>query len=52
MTCEVNIEPPNPASLAFHARMGFDRVGEQSTKGGEVVVALLAAPVSAGATAE
>ena len=52
VTCEVNIEPPNPASLAFHARMGFDRVGEQSTKGGEVVVALLAAPVSAGATAE
>ncbi|MFD1714360.1 GNAT family N-acetyltransferase [Amnibacterium flavum] len=46
VTCEVNIEPPNPQSLAFHARMGFERVGEQPTKGGEVVVALLAAPVA------
>ena len=43
--CEVNIDPPNPESLAFHARMGFERVGEQGTKGGTVVVALLAAPV-------
>lgn len=45
VTCEVNIEPPNPSSLAFHARLGFERVGEQSTKGGAFVVALLAAPV-------
>lgn len=45
VTCEVNIEPPNPESLAFHARMGFERVGEQSTKGSAFVVALLAAPV-------
>jgi len=43
--CEVNIDPPNPESLAFHARMGFERVGEQATKGGSVEVALLAAPV-------
>ena len=43
--CEVNIQPPNPQSLAFHARMGFQRVGEQETKGGTVEVALLAAPV-------
>jgi hypothetical protein len=27
--------------------MGFVRVGEQPTKGGDVVVALLAAPVAA-----
>jgi predicted GNAT superfamily acetyltransferase len=45
---EVNLEPPNPGSLAFHARMGFERVGEQPTKDGTVVVALLAAPVTAG----
>jgi uncharacterized protein len=44
---EVNLEPPNPGSLAFHARMGFERVGEQPTKDGAVVVALLAAPVPA-----
>jgi predicted GNAT superfamily acetyltransferase len=42
--CEVNVEPPNPGSLAFHARLGFEEVGRQSTKGGSVVVALLAKP--------
>jgi predicted GNAT superfamily acetyltransferase len=40
--CEVNLDPPNPGSLAFHARLGFERVGEQVTKGGAVTVALLA----------
>lgn len=39
--CEVNLDPPNPGSLAFHARLGFERVGEQPTKGGSVTVALL-----------
>ena len=43
--CEVNVEPPNPGSLAFHTRIGFVEVGRQSTKGGANVVALLAAPV-------
>jgi predicted GNAT superfamily acetyltransferase len=43
VTCEVNLDPPNPESLAFHARLGFARVGEQETKGGSVTVALLAA---------
>ena len=45
VTCEVNLEPPNPASLAFHARLGFRQVGEQVTKGGSVRVALLARAV-------
>jgi len=45
VTCEVNLDPPNPGSLAFHARLGFVQVGTQATKGGSVVVALLAAPV-------
>lgn len=27
VVCEVNSEPPNPASDAFHARMGFAEVG-------------------------
>jgi hypothetical protein len=31
--------------LVFHARLGFERVGEQATKGGSVTVALLAAPI-------
>ncbi|WP_307807377.1 GNAT family N-acetyltransferase [Naasia sp. SYSU D00948] len=45
VTCEVNLQPPNPESLAFHSRLGFERVGEQDTKGGQYTVALLAAPV-------
>ena len=45
--CEVNVEPPNPGSLAFHGRLGFREVGRQSTKGGTVVVALLAREVAA-----
>jgi predicted GNAT superfamily acetyltransferase len=45
VTCEVNLDPPNPESLAFHARLGFERVGEQETKNGSVTVALLAATV-------
>jgi predicted GNAT superfamily acetyltransferase len=45
VTCEVNLDPPNPRSLAFHERLGFAQIGTQSTKGGTVTVALLAAPV-------
>lgn len=48
VTCEVNLDPPNPASLAFHERLGFRSVGTQATKGGAVTVTLLAAPVDAG----
>ena len=39
--CEVNIEPPNPGSAAFHARFGFQSVGQQSTEGGTKQVDLL-----------
>ncbi len=45
VTCEVNLDPPNPESLAFHSRLGFERIGEQETKNGRVTVALLAATV-------
>lgn len=47
VTCEVNLDPPNPESLAFHGRLGFQQVGEQVTKDGSVRVALLAAWVDA-----
>jgi predicted GNAT superfamily acetyltransferase len=50
VTCEVNVDPPNPGSLAFHQRLGFQEVGRQATKGGAVTVALLAAPVDAPGT--
>lgn len=29
ITCEYNIEPPNPASRAFRARFGFKEIGTQ-----------------------
>lgn len=41
VTCEVNLDPPNPGSSAFHARLGFRRVGELDTKDGTVRVELL-----------
>jgi predicted GNAT superfamily acetyltransferase len=28
MVCEVSLDPPNPASLAFHERLGFTAAGE------------------------
>ncbi|TFD84938.1 GNAT family N-acetyltransferase [Cryobacterium serini] len=43
--CEVNLEPPNPGSLAFHDRLGFTEVGQLSTKEDTVVVSLLAVSV-------
>ncbi len=45
VTCEVNLEPPNPDSQAFHARMGFAEVGRQWTYDDTVQVQLLARPV-------
>jgi uncharacterized protein len=45
ITCEVNLKPENPVSLAFHNTMGFVGVGVQDTKGGEVRVQLLEAVV-------
>ena len=40
-TCEVNLRPRNDGSLRFHARLGFEQVGEQESKPG-LVVAMLA----------
>jgi predicted GNAT superfamily acetyltransferase len=45
VTCEVNLEPANPESLAFHGRLGFTQVGEQLTKAGTVRVALMSRPL-------
>lgn len=38
---EVNTEPPNPKSQAFHERMGFVEVGRQWTYGHTVEVQML-----------
>lgn len=43
VTCEVNVRPANPGSLAFHRRRGFVEVGQQDT--GDLRVALLVKPV-------
>ena len=41
VTAEVNVQPPNQTSLAFHAAHGFVGVGEQDTEGGTKRVRLL-----------
>ena len=35
--CEVNLDPPNPASDAFHASLGFHEVGRAAMLNGKVV---------------
>lgn len=35
--CEVNLDPPNPGSQAFHERMGFVPVGEAILANGKTV---------------
>lgn len=35
IVCEVNADPPNPASDAFHASLGFVEVGAASIDGGK-----------------
>lgn len=36
-TLEVNVDPPNDASLAFHAALGFEEAGRQRTPYGTTV---------------
>ena len=47
--CEVNSDPPNPASDAFHAGFGFAEVGRASIHGGAKTVRYLARPLRRGA---
>jgi uncharacterized protein len=37
VVCEVNLQPPNPGSDAFHARMGFVEVGRGTLANGKTV---------------
>jgi len=41
LCCEVNLQPPNPDSLALHQQLGFSQVGSQQTTQGTKEVALL-----------
>lgn len=47
LTCEVNLDPPNPRSIAVHQRLGFEVVGEQMANGKHV--ALMARPLDGAA---
>ena len=38
---EVNLEPPNPGSFAFHERLGFRHVGVREDENGTKAVALM-----------
>jgi uncharacterized protein len=46
ITCDVNLRPMNPESLAFHARHGFREVGRMEVRDGRFV-ALLEKPLDA-----
>lgn len=45
VTSEYDVEPPNPASEAFHRRFGFVEVGRQAVAGGRKRVSMQAASV-------
>jgi predicted GNAT superfamily acetyltransferase len=45
VTCEYNIQPPNPASQAFHDKFGFKELGNQWVANGTKQVSLQAAEI-------
>jgi uncharacterized protein len=48
IACEVNAVPPNPASDAFHAALGFEHVGTATLGGGAKTVRYLVRNLAAG----
>jgi uncharacterized protein len=46
VACEFNLEPPNPASAAFHARFGFVEVGKRVFDAGSRAVSMQLAKVA------
>ncbi len=40
VVCEYNLEPPNPASMAFHRRLGFHEIGRRQAAGGGKLVSM------------
>lgn len=43
ITCEVNVDPPNPESMAFHTRLGFRHLLDRPWK--DKIVAMLERPL-------
>jgi predicted GNAT superfamily acetyltransferase len=43
--CEVNLQPPNPESDAFHAALGFTEAGRAAIHGGSKTVRYLTRPL-------
>ena len=41
ITCEVNLDPPNPKSISFHEAQGFVSIDEQLTEEGRKKVSLM-----------
>ena len=46
IVCEVNSDPPNTASDAFHGALGFTEVGTASIHGGSKTVRYMALPIT------
>jgi predicted GNAT superfamily acetyltransferase len=44
LAAEVNLDPPNPISMAFHEKLGFEQVGEQVAAHNGRKVAMLVRP--------
>lgn len=40
LCCDVNLAPPNPASLAFHEHLGFERIGTGTASNGFLIAFL------------
>lgn len=41
VTCEINLKPPNPNSMAFHKALGFKKVDELESENGAKSVAMM-----------
>jgi predicted GNAT superfamily acetyltransferase len=52
LTCEVNLEPENPTSLAFHDRLGFQEVDTQRSEKGTKLVSLRLKHLRPGASSD
>ena len=37
VTCEINLDPPNPGSIIFHTNMGFTEIGQAILENGKTV---------------